>query len=524
MSADVPAAVTMPLSDFIDSYIVLVASRLGADPDADLVSKQSDVSVQTWSNVAVTTQHMLRGPPMCSKDRQAVKWVDTDRFTAKICQQRVRYVLWRAAKQRAERKLTLAAVAQHDEVEVGGAPPPPPSDFSILTHSMRQQVDAIMAEARARLPTTKGADDGASSKSESTDASGGSAVRIVQPPAHMLMDEAELRVRREMGEAEDDMLQQIQVLQQNFFTKYRKWVEVPLVEVSKLHTDGPADAPSGGVAKSGEHSSHRHTGKGKEETHRIGAAAAAPTSLSDFSTADVASLLGRLGLSEHQPKFKRTTGALLDALTKEEVTERFAGDAEARDILWHELQRVRALAGPCADFTSAAVAQPKAFSVAHQAGTDRKPTGSTRDQLHALLDALGSSGGRKADAPVPNGTERGRPSRAYRRPPRPSELRQDDDAEEREVLEMYGGGGDGGDLDAQTAAFLNAVRGSAGSAAEPPAASRAAPRHVDAAAASTGHRPSAAAAPPASSKAPPPSATRANRWQVVEYDDDDDDV
>lgn len=203
------------LGAYIDQFLVVTAGRLSAGVDADLLKDKK--AAETWDLVARATRHMLRGP-LPAEDRRSLMWVEVDQFTPGVCQQRLRYVLWRSEQER-------KAAAKQSSVQqfIKGAVAP--SGFNVLEHDLKAEVDAIMAHARANLPSI----DCGESKSETTDASS-ECPQIVQPPKNMIMSEDEIRRQQQMGQDEEEMLQAVQELQLKHFSKYRKWVDVTLLD------------------------------------------------------------------------------------------------------------------------------------------------------------------------------------------------------------------------------------------------------------------------------------------------------
>lgn len=240
------------LEAFIDHYIILLAARFSAEKERD--------GGDRWGCVAGALQHALAGPCPAS-DRAALRSLDPQAFTAGVCRERARYLLWRARQE-------------------GTAGAAETRGYSVLRDSLADEVSAIFAAARARLPTIHLSD------SDDDDEDSDGAVPEVQEHTRRTADgatfvrtEAEERRNRDLAREREALLSRVQALQAEFYQRHRRWVDVP----EDLLDDTPAAAATraeeeaeraqllaalGGRADAGARSSHSGAGADALESLR----------------------------------------------------------------------------------------------------------------------------------------------------------------------------------------------------------------------------------------------------------------
>ena len=425
-----------------------------------------------WNEVAHSLQSVLRHPST-EDQRIALRWIDTHHYSGRVCRHRAQFILWRAKKNR-----------EQEEARGLGAKP---SGFNILTGSLKDEVEKLMADVRGRLPSAFANED----REDETN----SPIEIFQPPQELL------EIDTNQAEAETAMLQQIQELQLEHYKKYHRWVEASFV------TDSPQKPKPKQGGRSGLVS--------EDQVEDM--------PLDECSVQHIADLLDHLGISEHKPKFRRTSGKLLLHLKKEDLRERFGEDFEAADILWAHIQDNKASA-PSKNRNTASRGGSEASSTTRRFYDAMRQPSSELQASRSGLQAY-----ERDQRAVPNeksmqdALSKGDLSAIKRamnpnRPARPSAQQEFYD---------YSTSEDDSAMDAYGAAYMNSVN-SDSTPANTPEKRRPVPTGPSAATAGASLRAGAPAASqpkavrvdPAKATAPP---SRAGRWQIMEYDDDEED-
>ncbi len=477
------------MTSFIDNSVMVLASRFKANPE--------DAADPSWNLVSAALQAQLRHP-ITDDERVALRWVDLLHFTPAVCRHRSQYILWRSGKQRAER-------AEAKQQEKAGALQPV-SQYNVLTNSLKAEVDQLMEEARKRLPSAfnhGGAGAQAFLGGDSDDDDDDSKpIEIFRPPAAMLVDPAQ-------AEAEAQLLQRIQELQLDHYKKFKRWVEA---DISLM--DSPSKQPPHSAGAAGTYATI-----GKNRSGLVSEDAIEDIPIEQLTIAQVGDLLDFLGISEHKPKFRRTSGKLLNALKKEDVRERFGEDFEGADILWTHLESNRAVSQGAGKPSAAMLSAKKLFD------EYRNPTntvGQRTTNLHAFEAQTAESRNRQRSVEqyIANGdiSALKRAMNPYR-PARPSEKVEAYDQSSTSEDDTY---------DSYGKRYLSAVQSdttpiNTPEKARAPVATTAAAASQRTAAAPASRTATAATAPStaASKTSTAPAATRGARWQVQEYDDAD---
>lgn len=287
---------TYPYPKAIDDLIMLLACRYGANPhfgeedDDDSATSTGDVRAayntqqeRSWSLVAEGVRLHLRHP-LTDDERSYLRFVDVDLFTAKMCQNRAQYALWRE-QQRLEKaaKEGHAARPSNDKKQAV-------SGFSVTRHSIHDEVARLYAQVRSSLPSCDDVelsdtdeDEGTATATKAT--TSGSAATTAKNPFDKLKQfslKSQADVDRDiaLAKAEEELLAQFAVLQQEHFKKTRRWVDVPQ-ELTQARSSPSAAAPSISAAELNLKAFEKSVGVIRPQSSSVaGANASTPTGVS----------------------------------------------------------------------------------------------------------------------------------------------------------------------------------------------------------------------------------------------------
>lgn len=407
---------------FVDNYIVILAGRHGAPIQVGPFPRQFQ---SQWHAVAVAVQESLRHP-QTDEERLQLRHIEANFFTAEVCHHRASYLLWRARKERSQRKVV--------------------SSFDITRDSIGNEIAEIYQSAKDRLPSIRNDD--------SDDDDDGTVQSV-----HVFSNKTKEEVARDqkIAEAEDDLMRKIQELQVEFFDKHRKWVDAPVTFTPDVSPTKKRIASSPPGALEPENFCIENINR---------------KLLIDIQPQDLAVVFDSLDISEHKDKFKRTTGRVLKTLSRKDLHERFVDDKEAADLLWAWIEERRCSAPSSKSSTPQKRAAPGSMEDA------------ARQQVTAMLNMF-----RSANSTVPEPTPRYLDPLANlkkamnpNRPLRPSQMNYDDEealaemndctADDEEMSAAFAKStGRGGATTQATASKVDPRRGGAPPSSQPAAAS-----------------------------------------------------
>lgn len=260
--------------------------------------------------------------------------IDFALFSARLCQQRVRYCVWRAKREADEAE----AEVRSRRTAKKASSRPKPSGFNIVQgDSLTATVEAIMAKARESLPSTNRSKKVSSEKEEEIESSSedeNAPLEVFQPSN--FMTEEELAAHAEAQQAEDDLMQKVQELQVQHFQRFRKWIELGTGEAT---SPPPSIYYHNGVTL--DDIAKQKQRQQKQEEEKLLSQQEFFRKFKTFSPSQLGDWLEEIGISQHSSRFQRTTGAILLSMSKGDIKERMHPDVEGADILWHHLERVK---------------------------------------------------------------------------------------------------------------------------------------------------------------------------------------
>lgn len=255
-------------STFIDHYILLLAARFRAPIHTWVPNCTSshgkpstvDAASMSWAMVAKNVQAML----VCSaaqtpSERQQLKHVEVRFFTPQVCRERAMYLQWKLQK---EAKKKEPAPTAKDKVSGTSAPP---SSFDVTKDSLANDIRDLFEVVRQQLPSAvleTSSDDEASEEDSSSgdDAkpvdvdelwksskkgghNSGDKVSALHLQAKNIMNvnvrsDEQVAKEREIASARDAMLTKVQAMQVEFFSKFKRWIDVPLEMTSAVKAAG----------------------------------------------------------------------------------------------------------------------------------------------------------------------------------------------------------------------------------------------------------------------------------------------
>ncbi|KPI89233.1 hypothetical protein ABL78_1656 [Leptomonas seymouri] len=236
---------------YIDHLILLLAARFHAPLESPAEDARPPVRGSAerdpWELVSLTVQQSLCGP-LTEEERLYMRHLDVHHFTASVCRERARYVVWKLSEDRkksqaARRSAGALTQASSEANPTSGSATtsadPNVSTFDVTRDVLRPKISTLYALVSRSLPSTLGGDDEDVERSEEngsvmeapfptpTEATAASSPISVQVREVFVRTQEERRRDEQMARARDEFLSQIQELQSAYFEKYRRWMDVP---------------------------------------------------------------------------------------------------------------------------------------------------------------------------------------------------------------------------------------------------------------------------------------------------------